>query len=72
MIKNIWEKIGAIFGIGGAVLISMNINLEWIAFTAYLISNVAWLTVAYKKNMPEIYLMSWVYLVITLMGFVRL
>ena len=53
MIKNIWEKIRAIFGIGGAVLISMNINLEWIAFTAYLISNAAWLTVAYKKNISN-------------------
>jgi hypothetical protein len=72
MIRNIWEKVGAAFGIGGAVLISMNMNLELIAFSAYLISNVAWLAVAYKKNMPEIYLMSWVYLVITLMGFIRL
>ena len=72
MVKNMVEKVGAISGVGGAIMISVNMNLELFAFSSYFISNIAWLTVAYRKNMPEIYLMSWVYMVITLMGFVRL
>ena len=72
MVKNVWEKLGAFTGVMGAILISVNEGLEVFAFSSYFISNVAWLLVARQKDMPEIYLMSWVYMVITLMGFVRL
>lgn len=70
--KNILEKIGAGFGVGGAVLISVNMGLEAFAFSSYLISNISWLVVSRKKNMTEIQMMTWVYTIITIVGLLRL
>ena len=63
----ITETIGTIFGIAGAFLLAMPMLPGW-GFGAFLVSNVAWLTVsAWQRNWP-LHVQQWVFLACSLLG----
>lgn len=70
--NNILERVGAVAGVLGALIMSMNIEMQFLAFSCYSISNICWLIVGHKKKMNEIFYMSIGYSAISILGFARL
>lgn len=68
---NVIEWVGAVAGIFGTMLLALNINRAWEGFACYLISNVAWITVAVQMESGPMLLMNAFYLGFTLVGLRR-
>ena len=58
------EIMGAATGIIAALMIALNLDLQVLAFSLFIFSDIAWIYVAVEKKMPELFWMSMVYSVI--------
>lgn len=65
------EWIGSGLAIIGAILIALNIKLELIAFSIYLISNLFLLAFSYKKKHRGLLIMTATFVIINLIGIIR-
>ena len=62
------EIMGAATGIIAGLMIALNLGMEVLAFSLFIVSDIAWINVAVKKKMPELFWMSMVYGVISVVG----
>lgn len=62
---------GAIFGIIGALLIALNINLNWLGYIVFFISSLCFSYVGFYSNKRGLLVMSLVYIIINVIGFIQ-
>ena len=66
-----FEMIGAICGVSGAVLVSLNIPQSKYGFVLFLISSILLGIVSWQKNMQYLLTMQIVFLGINIVGVIR-
>ena len=69
--NKIFEMIGAICGVAGAVLVSFNIPQSKYRFVLFLISSILLGIVSWQKNMQYLLTMQIVFLGINIVGVIR-
>jgi nicotinamide riboside transporter PnuC len=69
--NKIFEMIGAICGVSGAVLVSLNIPQSKYGFVLFLISSILLGIVSWQSKMPYLLSMQIVFLGINIVGVVR-
>jgi nicotinamide riboside transporter PnuC len=69
--NKIFEMIGAICGVAGAVLVSFNIPQSKYGFVLFLISSILLGIVSWQKNMQYLLTMQIVFLGINIVGVIR-
>ncbi len=62
------ELLGAFTGVTAALMIALHIDMEVESFVLYILSDIAWIYVAIKKDMKELLLMSAVFALIGVIG----
>jgi hypothetical protein len=65
------DRLGAFFGIVGAILIATNISLSKYAFIVFALSSVFWIINAYKEELHSLLWMNVVFLVVDAFGIYR-
>jgi len=71
IINKIFEMVGAICGVAGAVLVSLNIPQSKYGFVLFLISSILLGIVSWQKNMQYLLTMQIVFLGINIVGVIR-
>jgi nicotinamide riboside transporter PnuC len=69
--NKIFEMIGAICGVSGAVLVSLNIPQSKYGFVLFLISSILLGIVSWQRKMQYLLIMQTVFLGINIVGIVR-
>jgi len=59
---------GTIFGILGAILLSLNVGLNWIAFILFLINSILYIIYGKQSNNKNIITLNVVYFILNLIG----
>ena len=59
---------GTVFGILGAILLSLNIGLNWIAFILFLINSILYIIYGKQSNNKNIITLNVVYFILNLIG----
>jgi len=59
---------GTVFGILGAILLSLNIGLNWIAFILFLINSILYIIYGKQSNNKNIMTLNVVYFILNLIG----
>jgi len=62
------STIGLLFGIGGAVLIALNIDMFVIGYILFLISSLAWVWYAISTKQLNLFLLNFVFGIINSIG----
>jgi nicotinamide riboside transporter PnuC len=69
--NKLFEMIGAICGVAGAVLVSLNIPQSKYGFVFFLISSILLGVVSWQRNMQYLLTMQMVFLGINVVGVIR-
>jgi len=69
--NKLFEMIGAICGVSGAVLVSLNIPQSKYGFMLFLVSSILLGVVSWQRNMRYLLIMQMVFLGINIVGVVR-
>jgi len=69
--NKLFEMIGAICGVAGAVLVSLNIPQSKYGFVLFLISSILLGIVSWQRNMQYLLTMQMVFLGINIVGIIR-
>ena len=59
---------GTVFGILGAMLLALNIGLNWIAFILFLINSILYIIYGKQSNNKNIITLNVVYFILNLIG----
>jgi nicotinamide riboside transporter PnuC len=71
IINKIFEMVGAICGVAGAVLVSLNIPQSKYGFVLFLISSILLGVVSWQRNMQYLLTMQTVFFWINVVGVIR-
>jgi len=63
-----YDFLGTIFGISGAILLTLNIGLNWIAFILFLINSFFYIIYGKISNNKNIVILNIVYFILNLIG----
>lgn len=64
----IFDWTGAAFGIAGAILIALNLGVNWYGYLLFMVSSVCYSYVGWKTNKSGLMVMSLLYIIINVMG----
>ena len=67
----IFEMIGAVYGVGGAILVSLNIPQSKYGFVLFLVSSILLGIVSWQRKMQYLLTMQMVFLGINVVGIAR-